>query len=85
MNKEPKFGGDLIGSAREPMLDAALYKIMELEQQLATLRELREIDSKKLAAKVAENERLRTAFNVWSNSDECQKNDVLLCLDFKEK
>ena len=77
MNKEPKFGGDLIGSASE-------HKIMELEQQLATLRELREIDSKKLAAKDAEIERLRTAFNVWSNSDECQKNDVLLCLAFKE-
>ena len=35
-------------------------RITELEQQLATLRELREIDSKKLAAKVAEIAMLRT-------------------------
>ena len=60
-------------------------RIHELEQQLATLRELREIDSKKLAAKDAEIARLCTAFNVWSNSDVGQRSDIRLCRAFREK
>ena len=72
MSKKEAFA-DLARSGRSgySVIDTVLDKIETLEQQLA--------------AKDAEIERLRTAFNVWSNSDECQKNDVLLCLAFKEK
>jgi len=88
--------GDILGQVGEDSLEDTAARVMrqlsgcnevidQLKKAIFHLTEAANIGEQQLAAKDAEIERLRTAFNVWSNSDECQKNDVLLCLAFKEK
>jgi len=68
-----------------PMLDAALYKIMELEQQLATLRELREIDSKKLAEAQKERDLWRGVCECGINANNLLIKQIVMLRDYLEQ